>query len=73
MENIKHRGRPKIYDNFKAHQVEYNKEYYNKHREHILDEMYKKKHCDKCNRDYTKCNFDKHLRSNKHKNNSKII
>lgn len=47
---------------------EYRKDYYQKHKEHILATMNRTKHCNVCNKNIRFCSWNKHCRSKKHLN-----
>lgn len=50
----------------------YNKSYYEKHREHILEKIKEKMKCDCCGCYVNRGNFHKHKKSTKHMLYSKI-
>ena len=51
--------------------TQYRKEYYNKNKDHILQKMYRKVHCDVCNVEVSFCNLKKHQATKRHKSNAK--
>jgi len=47
---------------------EYHKNYYETHKERILEKMNRIKHCDVCDKDIKFCRWSKHCQGKKHKN-----
>lgn len=54
---------------------EYNKKYYETHKNEYLGsgKYNSKKLCEACNREYSKLNFSKHLKTSKHGEKIKLI
>lgn len=49
----------------------YNKKYYEEHKQKYKDEYNKKILCANCNKEYSKLNFSKHLKTKKHQDTIK--
>jgi hypothetical protein len=45
---------------------EYHAKYYQEHKQHILESMKKRVHCDVCNKDIYKCNQQRHINTKVH-------
>jgi hypothetical protein len=64
-------GRPRVYENnnrlryYETRSKEYQKKYYEKNKEKLLNNQKQKVKCEVCKKEVMKCNFLKHQRSNK--------
>lgn len=47
--------------------VTYNKTYYEKNKDKLKEMALKKVKCEYCNKEYSQANWNKHIKSNKHK------